>query len=112
LDFLEARQCGGHLRPVGTELLSSLSYLFHNNIMASTTGIKDRILLAVIGDEVSFDSRLPYCEMSLTKQDSVTGLLLAGIGHVDQQQKKNFLIVDGSEPASLCHIWVKEADCR
>ena len=29
-------------------------------------------------------------------QDSVTGLLLAGIGHVDQQQQKNFLIVDPS----------------
>jgi V-type H+-transporting ATPase subunit F len=26
----------------------------------------------------------------------VTGLLLAGIGHVDNQQKKNFLIVDSS----------------
>ena len=34
----------------------------------------------------------------LIKQDSVTGLLLAGIGHIDQQhQTKNFLIVDGSE---------------
>jgi len=30
-------------------------------------------------------------------KDSVTGLLLAGIGHVDNQQKKNFLIVDASE---------------
>jgi V-type H+-transporting ATPase subunit F len=29
-------------------------------------------------------------------KDSVTGLLLAGIGHVDNQQKKNFLIVDSS----------------
>lgn len=29
-------------------------------------------------------------------QDSITGLLLAGIGHIDNQQKKNFLIVDGS----------------
>lgn len=26
----------------------------------------------------------------------MTGLLLAGIGHVDNQQKKNFLIVDAS----------------
>ncbi|CAO3672983.1 unnamed protein product [Umbelopsis ramanniana] len=38
---------------------------------------KDRNLIAVIGDE-----------------DSVTGLLLAGIGHTNQQQKKNFLVVD------------------
>jgi hypothetical protein len=36
-------------------------------------------------------------------QDSVTGLLLAGIGHVDNQQKKNFLIVDSSTPDS--HTW-------
>lgn len=33
----------------------------------------------------------------LTHQDSITGLLLAGIGHVNQQQKKNFLVVDGSQ---------------
>ncbi|RPD63223.1 vacuolar ATP synthase [Lentinus tigrinus ALCF2SS1-7] len=38
---------------------------------------QDRNLLAVIGDE-----------------DSVTGLLLAGIGNVGQDQKKNFLVVD------------------
>jgi hypothetical protein len=31
----------------------------------------------------------------------VTGLLLAGIGHIDQQQKKNFLIVDASESIRL-----------
>jgi hypothetical protein len=30
-------------------------------------------------------------------QDSVTGLLLAGIGHIDNNQSKNFLIVDPSE---------------
>ena len=29
-------------------------------------------------------------------QDSVTGLLLAGIGNVGRDQKKNFLIVDSS----------------
>ena len=34
---------------------------------------------------------LPY-----PKQDSITGLLLAGIGHVNDHQKKNFLIVDSS----------------
>jgi len=31
----------------------------------------------------------------------VTGLLLAGIGHVDNQQKKNFLIVDSSTSHSI-----------
>jgi vacuolar-type H+-ATPase subunit F/Vma7 len=29
-------------------------------------------------------------------QDSITGLLLAGIGHVNETQKKNFLVVDSS----------------
>ncbi|KZV68707.1 vacuolar ATP synthase [Peniophora sp. CONT] len=42
-----------------------------------TTQFKDRNLLAVIGDE-----------------DTVTGMLLAGIGHVGEHQKKNFFIVD------------------
>ncbi|KAI8184674.1 hypothetical protein K4K53_006805 [Colletotrichum sp. SAR 10_77] len=47
--------------------------------MASQADYKDRQLLAVIGDE-----------------DSVTGLLLAGIGHVSTgaDQEKNFLVVD------------------
>ncbi|KAF8203216.1 ATPase, V1 complex, subunit F [Pholiota molesta] len=41
------------------------------------TSFKDRNLIAVIGDE-----------------DSITGLLLAGIGHVTDHGKKNFLVVD------------------
>lgn len=47
---------------------------------SSTQAYKDRQFLAVIGDE-----------------DSVTGLLLAGIGHVSQdgEKKKNFFVVDG-----------------
>ncbi|KAK5998315.1 V-type proton ATPase subunit F [Cladobotryum mycophilum] len=47
--------------------------------MASQADYKDRQFLAVIGDE-----------------DSVTGLLLAGIGHVSAgaDAQKNFLVVD------------------
>jgi len=45
--------------------------------MASTTEFKDRTLIAVIGDE-----------------DSITGLLLAGIGHINEAGNKNFLVVD------------------
>lgn len=30
-------------------------------------------------------------------EDSITGLLLAGIGHIDSNQKKNFLVVDASK---------------
>ncbi|GAB1318765.1 H(+)-transporting V1 sector ATPase subunit F [Madurella fahalii] len=47
--------------------------------MASQADYKDRQFLAVIGDE-----------------DSVTGLLLAGIGHVTPppDNQKNFLVVD------------------
>ncbi|KAF2431003.1 vacuolar ATP synthase [Tothia fuscella] len=47
--------------------------------MAQPTAYKDRQFLAVIGDE-----------------DSVTGLLLAGVGHVTSppDAQKNFLVVD------------------
>jgi len=38
---------------------------------------KDREFIAVIGDE-----------------DSVTGLLLAGVGHVDEAHGKNYFVVD------------------
>ncbi|KAF9977387.1 H(+)-transporting V1 sector ATPase subunit F [Actinomortierella ambigua] len=43
----------------------------------------ERTLIAVIGDE-----------------DSITGLLLAGIGHVDSSNRKNFLVVDAKTPLS------------
>ncbi|KAK7956172.1 V-type proton ATPase subunit F [Apiospora aurea] len=53
--------------------------------MASTADYKDRQFLAVIGDE-----------------DSVTGLLLAGIGHVTDppDSQKNFLVVDNKTETS------------
>ncbi|KAG8934511.1 H(+)-transporting V1 sector ATPase subunit F [Tulasnella sp. 417] len=44
---------------------------------------KDRVLIAAIGDE-----------------DTITGLLLAGIGNVDNKQKKNFLVVDSKTQVS------------
>lgn len=103
---------------------------------ASTIGLKDRTLLAVIGDEVGSyrfvsgmmeeivtlmgqggeveyqrRSQRTLRALKLTKQDSVTGLLLAGIGNVDQQQKKNFLIVDGSEFIFLsCPMYIAFCD--
>ncbi|KAF8489578.1 vacuolar ATP synthase [Gautieria morchelliformis] len=43
----------------------------------------NRSLIAVIGDE-----------------DSITGLLLAGIGHINEQQRKNFLVVDSKTQVS------------
>ncbi|KAF7532517.1 hypothetical protein G7054_g7890 [Neopestalotiopsis clavispora] len=53
--------------------------------MASQADYKDRQFLAVIGDE-----------------DSVTGLLLAGIGHVTSppDSQKNFLVVDNKTETS------------
>ncbi|KZT74873.1 vacuolar ATP synthase [Daedalea quercina L-15889] len=45
---------------------------------------KDRTLLAVIGDE-----------------DTITGMLLAGVGQVDQHQKRNFLVVDSKTNVSV-----------
>jgi len=49
----------------------------------STPSQRDRVLLAVIGDE-----------------DTITGLLLAGIGNVTDKQKKNFLVVDSKTQVS------------
>lgn len=66
-------------------------------------------LLAVIGDEVGggrVRERLvfaPKClPMHVTShsplhQDTVTGFLLAGVGHVDLRRNSNFLIVNDSE---------------
>ncbi|KAI1806129.1 vacuolar ATP synthase [Daldinia bambusicola] len=53
--------------------------------MASHADYKDRQFLAVIGDE-----------------DSITGLLLAGIGHVTNppDSQKNFLVVDNKTETS------------
>ncbi|CAG8492211.1 31923_t:CDS:2 [Gigaspora margarita] len=50
--------------------------------MNAISTYKDRNFIAVIGDE-----------------DSVTGLLLAGVGHVDGANK-NFLVVDSKTPLS------------
>ncbi|KAL2911629.1 H(+)-transporting V1 sector ATPase subunit F [Polyrhizophydium stewartii] len=49
--------------------------------MASAAPQRERTLIAIIGDE-----------------DSVTGMLLAGIGHIDSKQKPNFLVVDSKTP--------------
>ena len=63
----------------------------------TSTSFKDRNLLAVIGDEVGHLSTLQDITLiQMLLQDTVTGLLLAGIGHITQQQKKNFLVVDSS----------------
>ncbi|TNY23323.1 ATPase, V1 complex, subunit F [Rhodotorula diobovata] len=50
--------------------------------MAATTQYKERTLIATIGDE-----------------DTVTGLLLAGTGHLERG-KKNFVVVDSKTPVS------------
>ena len=39
------------------------------------------------------------CSSSL--QDTITGLLLAGVGHINEHQKKNFLVVDPSALTNL-----------
>ncbi|KAH7104284.1 ATPase, V1 complex, subunit F [Auriculariales sp. MPI-PUGE-AT-0066] len=53
--------------------------------MAQPTSVltKERQLIAVIGDE-----------------DSITGVLLAGVGHINDHQQKNFLIVDSKTQVS------------
>jgi hypothetical protein len=62
---------------------------------------RERTLLAVIGDEVRL---LRVTDDADGSQDTVTGMLLAGIGQITQN-KKNFLVVDGSlliSPVALC----------
>lgn len=61
----------------------------------SGTSYKDRSLIAVIGDE-----------------DSITGLLLAGVGHINEQQKKNFLIVDAKTQVSTIESAFQEFTSR
>ncbi|KAF2403480.1 vacuolar ATP synthase [Trichodelitschia bisporula] len=59
--------------------------------MATTAAFKDRQFIAVIGDE-----------------DSVTGLLLAGVGHVTSppDSQKNFLVVDQkTETSAIEHAF-------
>lgn len=68
--------------------------------MAAHTSFKDRTLIAVIGDEVCTHFLYPLVYLSSSLQDSITGLLLAGVGHINEQQKKNFLVVDASAPTS------------
>ncbi|KDN38040.1 putative VMA7-H+-ATPase V1 domain 14 kDa subunit, vacuolar [Tilletiaria anomala UBC 951] len=51
--------------------------------LTGAAGAADRTLIALIADE-----------------DSTTGLLLAGIGNIDQHGKKNFFIVDSKTPTS------------
>ncbi|SGY67886.1 BQ5605_C004g02821 [Microbotryum silenes-dioicae] len=51
--------------------------------MASHHQFKDRSLIATIGDE-----------------DTITGLLLAGTGHVDARGKKNFMVVTSKTPVA------------
>ncbi|KAL1406021.1 H(+)-transporting V1 sector ATPase subunit F [Vanrija albida] len=57
----------------------------------STNPAAGRTLLAVIGDE-----------------DSVTGLLLAGIGHVTEAQKKNFVVVDAKTQTNIIEAAFQE----
>ncbi|KAG8858738.1 H(+)-transporting V1 sector ATPase subunit F [Tulasnella sp. 330] len=71
----------------------------------TTPSQRDRVLLAVIGDEAS-SSILLTRGVKLTPalppsvQDTITGLLLAGIGNVSDRQKKNFLVVDAKTQVS------------
>jgi hypothetical protein len=66
----------------------------------------DRHLIASIGDEVG-GWRHHYCDklVQLIRtmllacwllQDTITGLLLAGTGHISEKGKKNFLVVNSS----------------
>lgn len=71
--------------------------------MSSASQYRDRTLIATIGDEVSLPSLpcsliwIPHHYLwDLSLQDTITGLLLAGTGHIDGRGKKNFMVVDAS----------------
>lgn len=38
----------------------------------------------------------------IVDQDTATGMLLTGVGHVDLRRRSNFVIVDDSERPHLC----------
>ena len=41
---------------------------------------------------------VPARRLTNVVQDTVTGMLLAGVGNIDGRQKRNFFVVDGSTP--------------
>ncbi|KAG0227891.1 H(+)-transporting V1 sector ATPase subunit F [Actinomortierella wolfii] len=45
-------------------------------------------------------TRHTYLLFFILNKDSITGLLLAGIGHIDASNRKNFLVVDAKTPLS------------
>lgn len=53
----------------------------------------------------SFASEITSISRITIHQDSITGLLLAGIGHINDKQRKNFLVVDSS---GLSLVFVSE----
>ncbi|KAG5518553.1 hypothetical protein PMAC_002949 [Pneumocystis sp. 'macacae'] len=59
--------------------------------MSHSSSIRDRTLIGIIGDE-----------------DSVTGFLLAGIGYVDNEHKKNFLVVNTETETSVIEAFFDE----
>ncbi|EMR09802.1 V-type ATPase, F subunit [Pneumocystis murina B123] len=59
--------------------------------MSNLDTIQERSLIGIIGDE-----------------DSVTGFLLAGIGHIDNEQKKNFLVVGTETETSVIETFFEE----
>lgn len=63
--------------------------------MTGRVDFRDRHLIGVIGD-----------------QDTVTGMLLAGVGNVDTRQKKNFFIVESKTPIESVEAAFKELTGR
>ena len=83
-----------------------------------SSSFKDRNLIAVIGDEVRFLNNTHSLYTTYKYQDSITGLLLAGIGHINEHQKKNFLVVDSSMSATLSTLlgdidqYIRDTNCN
>jgi hypothetical protein len=54
----------------------------------------ENALVAMIADEVSVCRT--FCCVTYKLQDTITGFLLAGVGHKDKKRQENFLVVDNS----------------
>jgi vacuolar-type H+-ATPase subunit F/Vma7 len=54
---------------------------------------------------VSYPYRLLAPHGAAGPQDTITGFLLAGVGHVDLRKTSNFLVVDGSEILEPANSW-------
>jgi len=70
--------------------------------MSHRHDLRDRHLIGIIGDQVRTSCWTKYLTVPNVK-DTITGMLLAGVGNVDTRHKRNFFLVDQST-SSICYV--------